>query len=284
MKNAQIKTYNDIDWTLLRDNAMQQKARRTKGPEDWDKRADSFSKRTRNTDYIDLFLAELPLHPSSTVLDIGSGPGTLSLPIAKKVRQVTAVDFSAEMLKILDQRAEDEGCPNIATIHCAWEDDWKQSALVPHDIAIASRSIGVKDLKQAILKINAFAKQAVFISDRINPTPFEAEAYQAIGRPFTTGPDYIYTLNLLYSLGIHANVKVLRSQPTAVYKDIEAALASYDWMFDDLSEEERQKLTAYIESNIQEQTEDRIVVRRRSPIQWALLWWKKSEYDSGRKE
>ena len=275
MANENVTTYADIDWTFLRKNAMAKKGWKRKGPKEWDKKAHSFSSRTKDNEYINLFLKELPLEPSLSVLDIGSGPGTLALPIAKLVDHVTAIDFSQGMLDILSQRAEEEYSDNIRTVQCSWEDDWQTKGITPHDITIASRSVGVENLEPALEKINSFAKKYVFISDRVGATPFEEGAFHAIDRPFEPGPDYIYTLNILYKMGIYPNVSVLRPDPVSKYPSYEVALASYSWMFQDLSGSEERQLMEYIKLNTIESTNSGITVRRNSPVQWALIWWKK---------
>jgi 2-polyprenyl-3-methyl-5-hydroxy-6-metoxy-1,4-benzoquinol methylase len=57
-------------------------------------------------------LAQLPLQASDHVLDFGAGTGLLSVPIAPKVAQVTALDMSAAMLQVLDEK----GLANISTL------------------------------------------------------------------------------------------------------------------------------------------------------------------------
>jgi len=57
-------------------------------------------------------LAQLPLRASDHVLDFGAGTGLLSVPIAPKVAQVTALDMSAAMLQVLDEK----GLANITTL------------------------------------------------------------------------------------------------------------------------------------------------------------------------
>ena len=277
MTEPTITTYSDIDWSLLRKNAMAEKGWKRKGPKEWDTKAQSFSSRTKHNDYTNLFIQQLPLEPSLSVLDVGSGPGTLALPIAKRVNNVTAIDFSEGMLDILNQHTKDEHTTNIKTVHCSWEDDWHNKGIVPHDIAIASRSVGVEDLEPALEKINSFATKYVFISDRIGATPFEEGAFHAIGRPFQTGPDYIYTLNILYKMGIFPNVTVLKPNPVTTYPSLEDALASYRWMFQELSVSEEQDLLKYINQNIIKKTDNSITVHRNSPVQWALIWWKNSD-------
>ncbi len=267
--------YEDIDWPLLRAEAMAKKGWKKKGPKDWDSKSKGFAERTKNNAYVDLFLSHLPLSNSSTVLDIGAGPGTLALPIAKTVKSITAIDFSAGMLKTLNNSAEEDGIENIRTIQCAWEDDWAKKNIEPHDIAVASRSMGVKDLEAALIKINSFAKKFVFISDRIGSTPFEAAAFHAIGRNFQPGPDYIYTLNTLYNLGIHPNVTVLEIDKELHFKTMEEAFQSFQWMFQNLNDNEKSSLNNYINSRITDRNDGGFTVERETPARWALIWWKK---------
>ncbi|KJR99557.1 MAG: hypothetical protein VR65_16225 [Desulfobulbaceae bacterium BRH_c16a] len=282
MTDFSLKTYADIDWTVLRENALKKKGWQNKNAKEWDGKARSFAGRNKSSAYIELFLSHLPLQQDMTVLDIGSGPGTLALPIAKKVKSVTAVDFSRSMLDTLEELAGAERIGNINTVHCAWEDDWQARGIQPHDIAIASRAMGVKDLKAALEKINAFALQYVFLSDRIGVTPFEIGAFEALGRPFAPGPDYIYTLNILYTLGIHANVMVLRLEQDVSYSSMDEAVASYSWMFHDITPPEMAALEHYISRQTISSDADRLTVRRATPPQWALIWWQKDQTGSQR--
>lgn len=276
MGDLELKTYSDIDWTTLRANALKKKGWQKKDHKQWDDRARSFAGRNKSTTYVSLFLSQLPLTGEMTVLDVGSGPGTLAIPIAKKVKKVTAIDFSKGMLDTLNELAQAENTLNIKTICCAWEDDWTEKNIQPHDIAIASRSMGVKELEPAIRKIDAFATGYVFLSDRIGSTPFEEGAFRALGRPFTTGPDYIYTLNTLYTLNIHPNVTVLNLERDVTFTSIEEAIQSYSWMFPDITARELRALRQYITGMIVNSEGDRVTVRRDTPPRWAMIWWQKN--------
>ena len=273
MSDSAPKTYEDINWASLRANAMNRKGWKSKGPKEWDGKADSFSKRNRDSPYTSLFLSHLPLESSHTVLDIGSGPGTLAIPISARVKSVTAIDFSSAMLDTLDKIAARRQINNITTIRCAWEDDWAAQGMRPHDIAIASRSMGVHDLAGALKKINRYGKKFVFISDRIGQTPFEKSAFTALGRPLLPGPDYIYTLNTLYTLGIYPNVTILKLDNHTTYMNMAEAVNSYSWMFKGITQEETVLLEKYISNRIVDTEDDRITVERDDPPQWALIWW-----------
>lgn len=268
-------TVADIDWNLLWQNARKQKSWSSKGPADWDSRAESFASRSASSPYISLLLERLPLTPDLTVLDVGSGPGTLSLPLAGLVRSVTAVDYSAGMLDVLGRKIQEENVLNIRTIQGAWEDDWQQLGIGIHDIAIASRSLAVENLSLALEKLNAHARDYVFIADRIAPTPFDPDAFAAIGRKFQSGPDYIYTVGTLYAMGIHPSIYILKLDRDYVFRDMEEAMQSYIWMFKDLSAREKDALKNYINSRVIHRKGKQITLRRQHPPQWALIWWKK---------
>ncbi len=268
-------TLADIDWNLLWQNARKQKSWSSKGAADWDKKAASFATRNAGTSYVSLLLERLPLGPDRTILDMGSGPGTLAIPLAGKVRSVTAVDYSAGMLEALTRQAQAKNIQNIRTIKGAWEDDWQQLGIEKYDIAIASRSLAVDNLALALQKLNDHAGEYVFIADRISPTPFDPAAFAAIGREFQSGPDYIYTVNILYSMGIHPCIDILKLDQDSVFTDREEAIQAYGWMFKDLSAKEEDALRRYLESRIISSEGNQITIRREHPPQWALIWWKK---------
>jgi SAM-dependent methyltransferase len=272
-------TYHDLDWMQLWQNAREQKSWSSKGAADWDKKAASFAVRNYHSPYVALFLSRLPLDKSYSVLDIGSGPGTLALPLAEQVNSVTAIDYSQEMLNILTSHAKEKKLVNIRPILGSWEDDWKDLGIEPHDIAIASRSMNVADLNMAINKLNEHATQYVFITDRIAPSPFDPAAFAAIGREFNCGPDYIYTINILYQLGIHPNVEVLELERDLCFKNMEEALDSYCWMFKEITPTERTLLEQYLQGRTLSSSPEKLVIQREFPPKWAMIWWKKYEQD-----
>ena len=270
-------TYADLDWDLLRHNAHAQKCWASKGPKDWDQKSSSFASRNSSSPYVASLLAHLPLQPDMTVLDVGSGPGTLALPIAAQVRSVCAIDFAPNMLKILNTSAESQGIANIRTIECAWEDDWEAKDVGCHDLVLASRSMSVANLRQALDKLNRHARRFVFIADRISPTPFDPEVFAALGRPFNAGPDYIYTVNTLYTMAIHPHITILELDQDNRFANLDDAQRSYSWMFKDLTPTEEGRLRAYLLKKSQPTTDGGISIRRSSPPRWALIWWEKNQ-------
>jgi ubiquinone/menaquinone biosynthesis C-methylase UbiE len=62
------------------------------------------------------------LRPDATVLEIGCGTGSLALAMAPFAGHVHAMDFSAEMIRIADQKKRAQGLSNV-TFHQGTLDD-----------------------------------------------------------------------------------------------------------------------------------------------------------------
>jgi len=263
-----------LDWNRLWKKAKQKKSWKSKKATDWDRKAFGFARRTAGSIYIDHFLRLLEPQPDWSVLDMGCGPGTLALPLAKQVRQVSAVDFSEKMLEILRDRAKKQGVANIRTYHCAWQDDWQQSGIGRHDVAIASRSMSVPDLREALTKLSRHARELVAVTDRVGHGPFDAAAFDAIGRTIQPGPDYIYTVNLLHQMGHLPRVDYIELEQELRYADYDEALQSYLWMFRDISSEEKKRLQKYLQSITTTADDGSVLVHRPRPVIWAFISWK----------
>ena len=238
----------NIDWNELWKQSKLEKSFKSKTADDWDKKAPSFARRNSVSLYIDKFIELLNPEVSWSVLDVASGPGTLAIPLAKKVKSVSALDFSPAMLQILEKHIQDEGLTNISTHQLSWNDDWQEKGIGIHDIAIASRALSVDNLRAALEKLNAFARNQVVITDKVGHGPFDPDAFAAVGRELKSGPDYIYTINLLYQMGIRASIDFIELENSMPCSSLEEAMDFYNWMFHDLTDEEKKRLKKYVQS------------------------------------
>lgn len=264
----------NLDWNLLWQQAHKKKSWQSKNAEEWDRKASSFARRISTSTYTDRFLELLKPQPHWSILDVGCGPGTLTIPLAAMVRRLTAFDFSRNMLDILRQEAAAKGLNNITIQHLSWEEDWQSVRIPIHDVAIASRSLTVKDLRTALTKLSASAREKVVITDRVKYGPFDPRAFAAVGRPLDAGPDYIYTVNLLYQMGYLPTVDYIRLEETLHYSSFEEAMAGYRWMFRDLNENEEQRLERYVRSIADSEDGQTVSVHRRHVPTWAYITWK----------
>ena len=265
--------YQDIDWDKMWRESRAHKSWQKKKSSDWDRRAASFAERNLDSPFVAQFISHLRIEPEWSVLDVGSGPGTLAIPLAGQVRRVTALDYSAGMLAELEKRARKAGRDNITTVQGSWSDDWQALSIPRHEVAIASRSLSVEDLRGALSKLNDWASKGVYVVDRVGAGPFDPDLFAALGRNFEPGPDYIFTLNILYTLGIHARVDFISQESSRSFASREEALQSYRWMVDDLTALEETRLAAYVDARLSQLDEKTWQLTRQSPPQWALIWW-----------
>lgn len=277
MMHPSEMTYDSLDWDHLWRNARQARAWTSSSSQEWDNRAASFATRTADYQFAEQVLAKLHVNQDMSVLDVGSGPGTLSLPLARQKARVCAVDFSEGMLSILRQRAQDEQLDSISTVQCAWEDDWQARGIQAHDMVIASRSLNVADLRAALMKIDQYSRHTAVILDRISPTPFDPDIFSAVGRPFESGPDYIYTVNMLYSMKIFPDIHTLVLPNEKKFSSLDDAVEAYSWMLKNLTLTEEQALREYLQKHCQTSDTGQTHYSKRSVSRWAMIIWTKSE-------
>ena len=103
-----IENPNDIKW-----NEFWAEKLSNKKDKDWDKAAPGFYRRTKKEDYNDALFDKLILNKDDTVLDVGCGEGSVTIPLAKRVKKVMGLDSSPKMLEYLEKRANDNDIDNI---------------------------------------------------------------------------------------------------------------------------------------------------------------------------
>ncbi len=88
-------------------------------PEPWDLVAGGYAETTMAmlAQYAEQVIEVSGLKSDDKVLDVACGPGTLSLLLADQVASVHAIDFSEQMLSLLDQQIHDTGLDHLYTHH-----------------------------------------------------------------------------------------------------------------------------------------------------------------------
>ncbi len=266
----------EIDWNNVWESSHEHKLRKTfDSTAFWNKRAPEFTIAVKGSDYIVQFLEIMNPQPDWSVLDVGSAAGTLAVPLAKIVRQVTAFDPSSRMRELLHERCEKEGITNIRILDCSWEQDWETAGIEQHDVVMASRSLIVSDLRAALLKAHRFARKKVYLSTLVGEGPHDSRILNAVGREHIPGVDYIIVLNLLRQMGIYANVTFTYTNDREIYIDLDAAVEGMRWMVHDMTPEEEKKLRYYLQQ-ILVPFEDGFSMPYEHPVRWAALYWDKT--------
>jgi len=240
---------------------------KSKTSSDWDDKSYDMALSTINSPYVEDFISRMELNGNEVILDIGCGPGALSIPLAKRVKKVIAIDFSTHMLAELESYAAREGVTNIQTFHIGWEDDW--STLPPIDIAIASRSMEVSDAQQALLKMSSCARRGCYLTYKVGGSFVDMEILNYIEKKITAKPDYWYLPILLYQNGYLPSIDYITTNRGSIRSSsADEFVESLHWSLGgELNEEQINKAREYYERFILGEN------RHPKPMQWAFIQW-----------
>ncbi len=235
-----------IDFAKLYIEQKELSTFKSKSAKDWDEKAEDFNSRVFKSVYVDEFLKRVELGDAKTLLDVGCGPGTLGINLASKLEKVYCADFSHAMLECVEQNAKQRGLQNVQTIQKSFYDDWSD---VPKcDILIASRCMEVKDLEKTLKLLITKAKQC-YITFKTGGSFLDEDILNAMEQNITPKPDYIYLLNILYNLGIKAQLDFIPSENNRFKaKDAEEFVEKIRWSFGELTAKQEQRLKDFYEN------------------------------------
>lgn len=172
--------------------------------------------------------AAFPVEPTDTVLDIGSGPGVLAVPLAGRVRAVTAVEPSETMVELMLGHARERNVQNLRIANCCWEDaDLAQLGVFDH--VIASYSLNMPDMKTALIRMNAVARKQVWLYWFCGIAAWERIRMDLSpivhGRDFVPGPKADLLYGMLSDLGISPNcVDLAKTSFDRDFPDLQSAI------------------------------------------------------------
>jgi SAM-dependent methyltransferase len=259
-----------IDFAKMYRDHKQATDFKSKTSSDWDEKSKDMALSTINSPYVEEFISRMKLNGDEVILDIGCGPGALSIPLAKRVKKVIAIDFSTQMLAELEAYAAREGVTNIETLAIGWEDDW--SALPPIDIAIASRSMEVSDAEHALLKMSTYAHRGCYLTYKVGGSFVDMEILNYIGKQITPKPDYWYLPILLYQHGYLPTIDYITTGRGSIRSNnVQEFVESLTWSLGGIEEEQQIKAIEYYEHFVIGEN------RHPKPMQWAFIAWETSK-------
>lgn len=214
-------------------DAWKERQKLRRAPDDaafWDERSKTFATKDAPSPYVDRFLELAAIRPGESVLDMGCGTGALALPLAAAGHPVTAADFSAGMLGVMDDLAAERGVTGIEALQMSWEDDWAAHGVDPRsrDVCLASRSIATSDLEESLLKLTAVARRRVCVTLTADASPrVDSRALRAAELPHQPGEDFQFAFNILVDHGLRPEVAYISSERDATYATPQEAHDDY---------------------------------------------------------
>jgi len=222
--------------TVYYDNLWEPKQGSRQGDEAfWDGRADHFSNRTPNqTDreermvkLFSLLTEKGMLTKSSSVLDIGCGPGKHAIEMARISKEVIGIDISSKMLAYAKNSSKNTGLKNLNFIKRDWEQvylkelKWEKR----FDLVFAFMCPAINN-KNALEKMNraskgycfmsTFAKREESIRDRL------AEVLLPGWHLKQQGNSVYCCFNLLWLMGYYPEITYMDSQYVNTFSQKEA--------------------------------------------------------------
>ncbi len=272
---------HNIDWNEVWKELLsvhQEQDRAGNNTSMWNKKdnAQRFWKRTQqNPDRTKATIDELPLSSDSRVLDVGSGPGRLSLPISKIAAHVTAVEPAAGMMDILRENISDYGISNIECIDKRWEDlDVEKDLSGQYDVVIASFSLGMPDIKDAVRKMNQVSCGHVFLYWFAGITPWDQHSInlwpKLYGREYTPGPKCDVLYNVLYDMGIYPDMYVFPMEYRNEFASLEEAMNYFESRYPVENEEQKEFLNKYVNEILVK--EDDLLVEKGHSTRVRISW------------
>ncbi|GMQ57471.1 hypothetical protein AN1V17_18660 [Vallitalea sediminicola] len=138
------------------------------------------------------------------VIEFGAGTGKFTLPMALKQKQVTAIDFSEDMLQKLQCKIGD--LTNVHTVHGKIEDMENYNVDSIYSVNAIYR---ISDMKEAIKKIRSFAREKVVLVWTMQRSKYDEILNSTNKKGIFRRQEYIHIMNVLYDLGIDGNLEIM---------------------------------------------------------------------------
>ncbi len=240
----------------------------------WDRRARGFHRSTKDTVTSDPFYLRLRdlVTQQTSVLDVGAGTGRFTVALASQAKHVTAIEPNVPMLDYLRQDVIGLGLTNVSYLQTTWQnapDDLQA------DIVICSHVLyPIRDIVPFLAKLHAAALRgcylymfAVHLDGVLNHLWRHFH-----GDERHLPPGYIHALDVLYEMGIYANVETVKLTSSLLYPSLDVAVEELlERLILPDDEHTRRELRSLLKDWLVER--DSMLVTPAQDLAGAIIWW-----------
>lgn len=215
------------------------------------KSAAEFSKRIKEGEYeygrktAEVFSGFLD--PSSEVLEVGPGPGTVTVPLSKKVRKITSIDLSLRNIAHLEKNLQEESCGNVDVIHKNWLRTDDEELKDRYDLVFCSHFLWmIPDLEEHLEKMENASRKYCAIVQPAGRGDLVKEVYSRItgreyGGEFEPDGDY-FAYVILREWGRLLNVSHFTFTNTMTVEEKVHSVASFVGRFVDVDDDVAERI------------------------------------------
>lgn len=201
--------------------------------EQWDRIADWYDSWVRGNDYVDKVFPYLKeaLPAGARVLEIGSGTGAFTLPLAQAAEEVLAIEPSRTMREHLDNNLLAAGLSNVILLPGRIEDSLPDiQNRGPFQLIFASFSLyNIPDINLVIGDLLPLTGHLTILLGTGAPSIWSQDLYrQFSGEERVIPPQLDLLYPVLLEMGLYADVDILSASQNYLY-DSEQALIDW-WM------------------------------------------------------
>ena len=232
-------------------------------------------RRPRDNSHADMARLEtMNIPDGSAVLDIGAGPGTFAIPLARRGCKVTVVEPSPVMRDALSARLTKDRIRSVKVIPGRWEDVSAEELGGPYDAVIASYSLTMLDIGDAVLRMQSCCRGTVHLFWFLTPPAWvrvNTDLWPILhGGAFPGEPLADWLWQVLFEMGILANLRVEHRSPPASYNDTEEAIAEFRQRLNCTTEAHEQILRNYFRATLRKDGARYVLG---DPVMGAHIWW-----------
>lgn len=277
---------DDMDWNSIWKTRMEKRNRLV--PVDcgslWQRRdsAEHFWRAARKNSRtrLEITLADFELDARSRILDIGAGPGNLAIPFAMEFGHVTAVEPAEGMIRLLKENAAKKNIKNLKPVQKRWEVfDVETDLDAPCDLVIASFSLGMPDLKEAVCKMIESSAKYICLFWFAGTSVWEKHAHAIWSvlhnTPYIPTPKADVLFGMLYQMGIYPEMRVFPFSGQTTFSSLEEAVELMGPRFRVETEKQGEMLYDYFEKHMEKA--DGQFVQKNHAVQ-VKLWWRKNNF------
>ena len=240
----------------------------------WDRRARGFHRATSDAIARDPFFLRLrnEVTPQTSLLDVGAGTGRFTISLAPQAQYIIAVEPNSTMLDYLRRDASEQKLTNISYVPTTWQDAPDDLSA---DIVICSHVLyPIRDIVPFLAKLQAATRRTCYIYLRATSMDaLTAHLWQHFhGDERCLQPGYIDALDVLYEMGIYANVEIVTLATSLRYPSLDIAVEELiEQLILPDNQQTRRESRVLIEKWLVER--DGMLVPPLEKIVSAVIWW-----------